>query len=119
MSLGYLLETDLPRVADDLHDLPDKECGWHLWPYGNQEALVRRLADGRYVAVIPFIFTWGVVVGTTWLSYDDRWCYHHLGTAVAAAHVWDGTGDPDGWHRHPMTGRRRPDGNPDEEYINP
>lgn len=117
MNLGHLLEVELPQVSEDLGGLGP--VGWHLWPYGDQEALVRRLDDDRYVAIIPFIFTWGVVVGTTHLSYDDRWCYHHLPTAVAAAHVWDGTGEPDGWHRHPTSGRRRPNGDPEQEYINP
>lgn len=27
--------------------------------------------------------------------------------------------EPSGWFRHPPTGRRRPDGDPSKEYINP
>lgn len=33
--------------------------------------------------------------------------------------LWDGEGEPTGWFRNPETGRRRPDNNPDLEYINP
>lgn len=32
---------------------------------------------------------------------------------------WDGTGEPDGWMRHPVSGRRRPGGDPGKEYVNP
>jgi hypothetical protein len=31
--------------------------------------------------------------------------------------AWDGDGEPDGWSRHPPTGRRRPGGDPDKEYV--
>lgn len=29
---------------------------------------------------------------------------------------YDGT-EPTGWYRNPQTGRRRPDGDPNQEYI--
>jgi hypothetical protein len=29
-----------------------------------------------------------------------------------------GVGEPQGWHRHPNTGRRREDGDPTKETIN-
>lgn len=38
--------------------------------------------------------------------------------AVAALIEWDGTGEPEGWIRHPMTGRRRPGGDASKEYVN-
>lgn len=109
----------LHRVGEKLERLtPDGK--WHLWPQGPYDALVRQLPDGRYVAVFPFLFTWGVVIGTSWATYDDRWCYHDMELAIAAAFTWDGNGDPpDGWHRHTTTGRRRPDGDPAREYVNP
>ena len=52
-------------------------------------------------------------------GYDDRWCYHTLYDAAEALLTWDGTGEPGGWHRHPDSGRRRPEGNAELEYINP
>lgn len=112
---------DLPNVPDDLELLTDQ---WHLWPgysQGAGPALIRRLDEHRYVAVVPFLFTYGVVWG--WLDelryFEDRWCYHDLTAAVAAATVWNGEQEPDGWHRHPLTGRRRPGGDKTQEYINP
>lgn len=103
-------------------ELGEDRTTWHRWAQGGQTSLIRRLDDLRYVAVIPFLFTWGVVWG--YLEehghfYEDRWCYHDLPTAIAAATDWRGVGEPVGWHRHPLSGRRRPDGSPDKEYINP
>jgi hypothetical protein len=39
--------------------------------------------------------------------------------AVAALIAWDGKGEPEGWFRHPMSGRRRPDGDASREYTHP
>jgi hypothetical protein len=114
----------LPVVAK-LGDLPG-DGAWAYWlePIGDDQythRLARRLDDNRYVAVLPLLFTWGVVVGRVVdeTGYDDRWCYSSLEAAVAYATVWDGDGEPEGWHRHPPTGRRRPDGDPTKEYVNP
>ena len=49
----------------------------------------------------------------------DRWCYKTLPQALAALEKWEPLCNPDpghGWHRHPMTGRRRPNGDPAREY---
>jgi len=32
---------------------------------------------------------------------------------------WDGEGEPDGWHRHPHSGRRRSNGDAALEVIEP
>lgn len=96
---------------------------WAFWDagYATGPILARRLDETRYVAIVPFLFTWGLIVGPTrcTLGYDDRWCYRTLSLALAAATVWDGTGEPQGWHRHPDSGRRRPDGDPTRQYVNP
>jgi hypothetical protein len=72
------------------------------------------LGDGRYACVAPFIFTHAIIVGRMGnvASYDDRWCYANYRLAKAALDTWDGVGEPEGWHRHPASGRRR-----DEEGI--
>lgn len=118
---------DLPAVPIDLAGLTH---GWHLWPSwsdGFRTALVRHLdgtldaPDARFVAVVPFLYTWGVIVGPVVhaaTGHDDRWCYKTLDVAVAAAWAWDGRGEPEGWHRHPTSGRRRVDGDATQEYIN-
>ena len=114
---------DLSTVKDNLSNLPEGvNGGWYLWDQGNigHRSVVRRLDDRRYVAVMPLMFThaiiWGYIGDT--FGYEDRWCYHDKGVAIAAATAWDGTGEPEGWHRHPATGRRRPDGDPSQEYVN-
>ena len=48
----------------------------------------------------------------------DRYCYHDHDAAWRAVLGWNGKGDPEGWYRHPRSGRRRPDGDIDNEYIN-
>ncbi len=76
--------------------------------------------DGRAVWVRPLMFTYAIVVGKpddNW--YDDRWCYERALDAISAAVTWSSSPDPEptGWHRHPTTGRRRPDGDPEREYV--
>lgn len=102
-------------------DLTGLGYRWSRWPGWSPATLVRRLDDDRFVAVYPLLFTHRVIVGRlddTW-GYTDGWCYVHAADALTAATAWDGTGEPAGWHRHPDTGRRRPDGDPDREYVNP
>jgi hypothetical protein len=74
-----------------------------------------------YACVMPLAFTAAIIAGRMgdFSSYEDRWCYHSIGDALAALLAWDGHGEPTGWHRHPGTGRRRPEGDPAQEYINP
>jgi hypothetical protein len=79
----------------------------------------RPLGDGRYACLFQFMFTWGIIVGRIGdeHSYDDRWCYHHREAAARALADWSGEGEPQGWHRHPSTGRRRPEGDALNEYV--
>jgi hypothetical protein len=91
------------------------------WDHVDEAWQIGTAPDGRRIAVIPLMYTAAVIIGrphqATW--YDDRWCYTSATAALAAAQAWDGTGEPDGWHRHPPTGRRRPDGDPSKEHIHP
>ncbi len=77
------------------------------------------VGDGRVAFLYRMMYTWALVVGdiNAGGAYDDRWCYHDRDVALAALADWDGTGEPDGWHRHPTSGRRRPDGARDAEYV--
>jgi len=38
---------------------------------------------------------------------------------VCAFAIYDGTAEPEGWYRNPIDGRRRPDGDASQEYIQP
>lgn len=73
------------------------------------------------VWVVPMLFTTRVMIGeaSSRATVDDMWCYHDPIRAIAAAVIWDPAVDkePHGWHRHPPSGRRRPDGDPDQEYV--
>lgn len=69
----------------------------------------RLLPDGRYAALWPLMYTVAIIRGQVGDrdGYDGRWCYRTGPDALAALDAWDGTGEPDGWIRHPKTGRRR------------
>lgn len=79
----------------------------------------KMLSDGRMAAVVRMIFTWKLVVGPADSPvYEDGWCYQTEHGAIQALADWDGRGEPVGWHRHPPSGRRRPDGDASREYVN-
>ena len=80
------------------------------------------LADGRIACVMPLIHTAAIIVmweAEIYLGYDNRWCYHSIDAATIALNTWHltGTPEPAGWHRHPLSGRRREHGDPLLEYI--
>jgi hypothetical protein len=85
-----------------------------------QGAMAERiLPDGTSLGVWRMMFTFRLTVardGCEW-GYDTSYCYHTDEAAISAMNEWDGTGDPEGWHRNPETGRRRPDGDPSREYV--
>lgn len=95
------LEEAKAKVMEDLAFLMFlKEQGYlHVQP----------IVGGRYAAIQPMIFTHAIIVGQMGdeTGYDDRWCYHTLKAAEVALDAWNGIGEPEGWHRHPATGRRR------------
>ena len=51
------------------------------------------------------------------MTYATHYCYENQQKAEAGLRAWNGEGDPEGWHRHAETGRRRLDGDPTKEYI--
>jgi hypothetical protein len=93
-----------------------EELGYHD-PY------FKVLADGRIAWIRPFFYTSAIVVAE-WQWIDDgckdRWCYEDRSDAEAALDKWaiEGGPEPSGWHRHPSSGRRRPRGNAELEYVN-
>lgn len=76
-----------------------------------------RERGGKAYAIMPLLFTQAIIVFSNKYFVDDRWCYHSFEDAEKALDGWqarDFEGEPDGWHRHPSTGRRRKDG---VEYV--
>ena len=98
----------------------DEYFAWLRTDDGGRCVFCKDLGDGVYAAVKPLMFHWTMIVGEIGdqCTIADRFCYdEHPLKAVAALAAWDGNGDPEGWQRHPATGRRRPDGDPTREYI--
>lgn len=82
---------------------------------------IKMIDDTRYAGIFKFMYTCAIIVGRVEDSkygYDDRWCYHDHEAAKKALDAWDGIDEPEGWHRHPKSGRRRPDGDKSKEYVN-
>lgn len=76
------------------------------------------LPDGREWVVYREMFQARMLIGRPELGWgDDAYDFPTVAAAIAAGEAWDGTGDPSGWHRHPSTGRRRPGGDPELEFI--
>jgi hypothetical protein len=67
------------------------------------------ISGKRCACLVKFLFTWAILVTRIGdqAGYEDRWCYSSYGKAKMALELWDGTGEPVGWHRHPPSGRRR------------
>jgi hypothetical protein len=87
--------------------------GEHLW--------IHQLDDGRGVFLLP-LFHGGARLGIgdfDSAELDDVWDYRaeDIEAAWRAALGWDGEGEPEGWYRHPHTGRRRPDGTAASEVV--
>ena len=84
-----------------------------------------KITDGAAYGmwITPLMYTTAIIVGPVGAPwYDDRWCYTSPVRALEAARAWGGPwngGEPDGWHRHPPTGRRREDGDPGTEHVAP
>jgi hypothetical protein len=84
----------------------------------------KTLADARIAYVIPILFGQAYVTAAAAQSdalglYDEVYTYGSVEAAVAALAAWDGQGgtEPQGWHRHQPSGRRREGGDPAREEV--
>ena len=72
--------------------------GWGYWREAS--LLLRRVEGGPVlVGVAPFLFTWGVVRHVDAIGYRERWCFHDVNTAIAAATVLGVDDEPEGFIR--------------------
>lgn len=81
---------------------------------------IRRTSDRDWVALYPYLFTVAIVEGRMMDRWHltDRWCYASREDAEAAFAAWDGiNGEPDGWIKHPASGRCRYEADPRREVI--
>lgn len=94
----------------------------HLEALGYKIDHIRTYENGRIVFLHRLLFTTAILVMNSphSLSYDNRWCYASEKAALEAMERWnpDTEPEPTGWHRHPPSGRRRPNGDASQEYIN-
>jgi hypothetical protein len=85
-----------------------------------RKPIVRRvLDDGRIVELWRTVFNLRITITlpeNDGMCWNDAWCFRDIGAAFTAALSWDGEGEPDGWIKHPPSGRARPDGTPASEY---
>lgn len=77
------------------------------------------LPDGRLCGLMRLILHWTVHIDLDYGGYRERYCFLTPELAVEAMDQWDGTGDPINWHKHPNTGRVRPDRTAASEYVEP
>ena len=98
------------------------------WNHEDSYSYFKDLEDGTWIMGERLMFHWMVIRGT----YDgileglpgmyfDRWCYDTEANAGAAVSLFPvnppADYEPDGWHRHLGTHRRRPNGDKTQEYI--
>lgn len=94
------------------------ECetdSWSRWP-------CRTLDDGRTLAFEPLLFNCvriHVVRDVHDMGSMEIYDYQDLLPALRAFLEWDGTGEPVGWYRHRPSDRRRPEGDPTREHVEP
>lgn len=67
---------------------------------------VKHFADGQVAWLARFAFTTAILYGLEPCGHRDRWCYQTMADARRALDEWNGEGEPQGWHRHPDSGRR-------------
>lgn len=80
---------------------------------------VRWFPDGR-CAYVPVLLFGQAAVAVDWGGArvdGGYWRYQTRRAAVRAIEEWDGTGEPEGWVRHPASGRCRPGGDRKKEYV--
>lgn len=78
------------------------------------------IGDHGLCCIYKFMYTTAILSGLNDIGYEDRWCYHTKEAALEALLDWAAhpeQAEPEGWHRHPDSGRRRPDGDKKLEYI--
>ena len=81
----------------------------------------RELPDGTIIAVGPMAFGNGrLFMDINSNGYEDCYCYDSLELAEKSMNEYDAQSgvEPQGWKRHPYSGRRRINGDPETEYVN-
>lgn len=92
-------------------DTAIEKLGYDVW---------RILPDSRFLAVSRMTFGKGrlYLCSNIW-GPDESYCYATYEQAISQMLKWnpDEQNEPEGWIRHLESGRRRPNGDPDQEYV--
>lgn len=84
------------------------------------DAVAYRYSEKHGFCIVHrLMFTYAIYSDCDWVQHRDRWCYHTQLDAICALHEWLDNPEqvePEGWHRHPYSGRRRDEDG--KEYIN-
>lgn len=97
--------------------MPFTDAEMRLWGYTHW----RCLPDGTVIAVAPMSISNGRLFwDVNQDGYSDFYCYDSPDLALSGMMDFDPAKqkEPEGWHRHASTGRRRPNGDRSKEYIN-
>jgi len=75
--------------------------------------------DGRvsYLQQMAFTVRISVSKDAEDQGFEEFFEFQNVAAAFVAFEAWGGDGEPEGWHRHVPSNRRRPDGDPSREYI--
>lgn len=69
----------------------------------------RQLPDGRWIAGMRLLFTYGLVVDIDEIGWRTRYCYEFYEEALKDIKTWDGQGDPPGkWIKQKPENRLNP-----------
>lgn len=107
-------------------DIHDPRLHRYLTEIGEPDTdlgLIRDIGNDEWVMASRLLFHWTLKRGSFFdtIGYSDRWCYETEELAMEALHAFPVNPspdyEPDGWHRHPATGRRRTDRTSATEYI--
>lgn len=110
----------MTREVDERELRVAQQLGWAARRAGGEYLFARVLGNGR----VLYLLEWrvgGVQLSVGWGGgfFENTWFYdvEQAEAGWRAAIGWDGEGEPDGWYRNPQTGRRRPDGDPANEFV--
>lgn len=112
----------MPRERSGIPPVEDP-AAFLDWLRENGYAVALASPDGeRWVGIRRLIFHWTMHVGRVGdrSGFDRRFCYRDFGLALGALVEWSERGfegEPEGWDRDPLTGRRRPEGDPAREFV--
>ncbi|MCH9735848.1 MAG: hypothetical protein K0U78_15060 [Actinomycetia bacterium] len=62
----------------------------------NQGYIEVKEINGNVIGLLPFAFSFGIVIGLTEIGYEYRYCYPKYIDAIKDWKEWDGKGHPSG-----------------------